>query len=90
MKPQDDWQHHVDTINIQLKQLTTEPGSTPSNPEKSEKYNASHEPYYELLRIAPDNYFSNTKQTTPEIQHTTKNHVAIKTSCKDKKQLLLN
>ena len=36
-KPQDDWQHQVETINIQLKQLTTEPDYTPQTHNHSDK-----------------------------------------------------
>ena len=50
---------------------------------------------YELLHDAPDNYFPQ-EPAHPEIdsnsviQHTTKHHVTIKTSCNDEKQPLLN
>ena len=50
---------------------------------------------YELLYDAPDNYFPQ-ESTHPEIdptsviQHTTKHHVTIKTSCNDAKQPLLD
>ena len=49
----------------------------------------------ELLHDAPDNYFpqqSNSPETDPnsEIQHTTKHHVTVKTSCNNEKQPLLN
>ena len=55
----------METINIQLKQLTTEPDSTPPTPEQSETPSTSPEQYYELLSDAPDNYF---KQPTPQNQ----------------------
>ena len=87
----------METINIQLKRLTTEPESTPPTPVQSETPSTSPDQYYELLRDAPDNYFTK-QQTHPEIDpdlnihHDSpiKNHVTIKTSCNDQKQPLLN
>ena len=87
----------METINIQLKRLTTEPESTPPTPVQSETPSTSPDQYYELLRDAPDNYFIK-QQTHPEIDpdlnihHDSpiKNHVTIKTSCNDQKQPLLN
>ena len=55
----------METINIQLKRLTTEPESTPPTPEPSETPNTSPDQNYELLRDAPDNYF---EQPTPQKQ----------------------
>ena len=55
----------METINIQLKRLTTEPDSTPPTPDQSETPSTSPDQYYELLRDAPDNYFT---QPTPQIQ----------------------
>ena len=70
----------ADSITEDLQQLTLE---------------TQPEDLYELLHDAPDNYFpqqSNNPETDPnsEIQHTTKHHVTIKTSCNNEKQPLLN
>ena len=87
----------METINIQLKRPTIEPESTPPTPVQSETPSTSPDQYYELLRDAPDNYF--TKQQThseidPDlnIHHDSPitNHVTIKTSCNDQRQPLLN
>ena len=68
----------MESINIQLKQLTTEPDSTPPTPEPSETPNTSPDQYYKLLRDAPDNYF---EQPTPQ---------PPTSSCNEQKQPLLN
>ena len=58
----------METINIQLKRLTTEPDSTPPRPEQSETPSTSPDQYYELLSDAPDNYFEQpTPQNQPQI-----------------------
>ena len=79
--PQDDWQRQVDTISIQLKQLTTEPDTKPQDPTDSDDKVTPQESLYELLREAPDNYLSDNTRTTllqtkntPENQHTTSVH----------------
>ena len=47
-KPQDDWQRQVDSIRIQLKQLTTEPDSPSTTPQATEQH-IPQESLYELL-----------------------------------------
>ena len=77
-KPQDYWQRQVKTINIQLKQLTTEPDYTPQTHNHSDNDEHPQESYYELMRDAPDKYFSDNTQISsvptdksPEIHHQT-------------------
>ena len=48
-KPQDDWQRQVETINIQLKQLTTEPDYIPQTPTHSDSNQLTQESYYDLM-----------------------------------------
>ena len=53
------------------------------------------EDLYELLHDAPDNCFPHQPthpkiDPTPEIHHTSKNHVTIKTSCNNEKQPILD
>ena len=55
----------METINIQLKQLTTEPdgipqlSTHPDNDERPQEFN------YDLMRDTPDNYLSDNIQTSP-------------------------
>ena len=70
----------ADSITENIQQLTLE---------------TQPEDLYKLLHGAPDNYFpqqSNNPETDlkSEIQHTTKHHVTIKTTCNNEKQPLLN
>ena len=89
---EDDWQHQLSpkpaTTAVCETQLTTQ------NSQQS-RLETQHDDLYKLLHNAPDNYFlqqTNNPETesNSEIQHTTKHHVTIKTSCNDKKQPLLN
>ena len=88
----DDWQHPPSPKTT--KTLTFKTDSTTENsPQPSPE--PQHEDLYELLHDAPDNYFPqqpNNHESDPdsEIQHTTKHHVTIETSCNDEKQPLLN
>ena len=88
----DDWQHQLSPkptkTSICEAELTTETLQQLT-------LETQPEDVYELLHDAPDNYFpqqSNNPETDPnsEIQHTTKHHVTIKTSCNNEKQPLLN
>ena len=97
-KPQDDWQRQVDSISIQLKQLTTEPDSPPTTPQTTEQH-IPQESLYELLRNAPDNYFTNPHEPhhpnmdiTPRIHHKTITNTCETTnsSCNEPKQPLLD
>ena len=76
----------MDLINIQLKQLTTEPDYTPLTPQPSNPDNTPSETYYELLRDAPDNYFA------PPIQqiNTTQNPETPHSSCNQTQPPLLD
>ena len=89
----------METINIQLKRLTTEPNSTPPTPEPSETPNTSPDQYYELLRDAPDNYFEQpTPQNQPQIDLISKTQLKTTTvqsqpstsSCNEQKRPLLD
>ena len=64
-KPQDDWQRQKETINIQLKQLTTEPEYTPQTTTHFDNNEPPQESYYELMRDAPDKYLSDNTQPSP-------------------------
>ena len=81
----------METIDIQLKQLTTEPDYTPQTHKHSDNDEPPQESYYELMRDAPDKYFSDNTQTfpvptdnSPEIQHPST------FSCNEQKQPLLD
>ena len=89
----------METINIQLKQLTTKPDSTPPTPEQSETPSTSPDQDYELLSDAPDNYFVQpTPQNQPQIdlipetQHkiTTVESQPSNSSCNEQKRPLLD
>ena len=67
----------METTNIYLTQLTTEPDFTPQTSTNSDNNEPLQESYYELLQGAPDKYFSDDTQfnssythKTPEIHHT--------------------
>ena len=88
----DDWQHQ-----LSAKPAKTVVCETELTTQISQQSTLETQPddLYELLHNAPDNYFlqqTNNPETesNSEIQHTTKHHVTIKTSCNDKKQPLLN
>ena len=55
----------METINIQLKQLTTEPNYIPQTQNHSDNDEPPQESYYELMRDAPDKYFSDNTQISP-------------------------
>ena len=97
-KPQDDWQRQVESISIQLIQLTTEPDSSLITPQTIEQ-DISQESFYELLRNASDNYFANPHEAThpkmdvtPQIHHTSITNTCENThsSCNEPKQPLLD
>ena len=88
----------MDSISIQLKQLTTEPNSPSTTPQTPEQH-FPQESLYELLSKAPDNYFTNPHQphhpntdVTPTIHHNTitNTHETTKSSCNEPKQPLLD
>ena len=56
----------METINIQLKQLTTEPKYTPQTSIHSDNNEPPQELYYEFMRDAPDKYFSDNIQNSLE------------------------
>ena len=81
----------METISIQLKQLTTEPNYTPQTTTHSDRNAIPQESYYELMRDAPDKYLSDTIQTPsthtddpPDIHHPSN------ISCNEQKQPLLD
>ena len=71
-KPQDDWQRRVNPIQIQLKQLTTEPDSTPQSPQSSNSIDISQQTYYELLRTS---ITSCNKQKQPLLDDDLTDHI---------------
>ena len=82
----------MDSISLQLKQLTIEPDS----PQTTEQH-IPQEFFYELLSNAPDNYFTNphephhpTTDVTPKIHHNTitKTCEATNSSCNEPEQPL--
>ena len=88
----DDWQHPPSPKTTKTLTFKTD-FTTENSPQPSPE--PQHEDLYELLHDAPDNYFPqqpNNPESDPdsEIQHTTKHHVTIQTSCNDEKQPLLN
>ena len=68
--PQDDWQRQVDTISIQLKQLTTETDTRPQDLTDSDDNEPPQESYYQLLRDAPSRQYTN--DSVADKQHTRK------------------
>ena len=90
--PADDWQHQLGP-----KPTQTSVCGTDLTTENSKQLTLEIQPedLYELLHDASDSYFPQ-EPTHPEIdsnsviQHTTKHHVTIKTSCNDGKQPLLD
>ena len=55
----------METINVQLKQLTTETDYTPQTTTHTGYNEMSQESYHELMRDAPDTYLSDNIQTSP-------------------------
>ena len=89
--PQDDWQRQVDTISIQLKQLTNETDTKPQDLTDSDDNEPPQESYYQLLRDAPDNYLSDiTRTTQSQTNNTPENHHTTTLSCNEQKQPLLD
>ena len=81
----------METINIQLKQLTTEPEYTPQTPTYSNNDELPQESYYELMRDAPDKYFSdNTHISPPTTDKSPEIHHPNPFSCNEQKQPLLD
>ena len=79
------------TINIQLKQLTAEPDYTPQRHNHSDNDQPPHESYYELMRDAPDEYFSdNTQISSAPTGKSLEIHHPDIFSCNEQKQLLLD
>ena len=56
----------METINIQLKQLTTEPDYTPQTSTHTDSNEPAQESYYDFMRDSPDKYLSDNIQTSPE------------------------
>ena len=88
----------MDSISIQLKQLTTEPDSPSTTPQTTEQH-TPQKSLYELLSNAPDNYFINphephhsSTEVTPKIHHNTITNTCETTnsSCNEPKQPLLD
>ena len=81
----------METINIQLKQLTTEPDDMPQTRTHSDSNQLTQESYYDLMRDAPDNYFSDHIQTPPACtENLPKIHHPSTFSCNEQKQPLLD
>ena len=81
----------MDTINIQLKQLTTEPDYTPQTHNQPDNDEPPQESYYELMRDAPDKYFSDNTQTSPvPTDNSPEIHHPSPFSCNEQKQPLLD
>ena len=88
----------MDSIGIQLKQLTTEPDSPSTTPQTPEQH-IPQGSLYQLLSNAPDNYFTNPLEphhpnidVTPKIHHNTTTNTCERTnsSCNEHKQPLLD
>ena len=81
----------METINIQLKQLTTEPDYNPQTSTHSDNNEPTQESYYELMRDAPDKYFSDNIQDSSELTaQSPQNHLQSTSSCNKQKQPLLD
>ena len=81
----------METINIQLKQLTTEPDYNPQTSTHSDNNEPTQESYYELMRDAPDKYFSDNIQNSSELTaKSPQNHLPSTSSCNEQKQPLLD
>ena len=81
----------METINIQLKQLTTEPDYNPQTSTHSDNNEPTQESYYELKRYAPDKYFSDNIQNSSELtDKSPQNHLPSTSSCNEQKQPLLD
>ena len=81
----------METINIQLKQLTTEPDYTLQTLTQSDSNQPAQESYYDLMRDAPDKYFSDHIQTpTALTENPPKIHHPSTFSCNEQKQPLLD
>ena len=81
----------METINIQLKQLTTEPDYNPQTSTHADNNEPTQESYYELMRDAPDKYFSDNFQDSSELTaQSPQNHLQSTSSCNEQKQPLLD
>ena len=81
----------METINIQLKQLTTEPDYNPQTSTHSDNNEPTQESNYELMRDAPDKYFSDNLQNSSELTaQSPQNHLQSTSSCNKQKQPLLD
>ena len=80
----------MEIINIQLKQLTTEPDYNSQTSTHSDNNEPTQESYYELMRDAPDKYFSDNIQNSSELTaKSPQNHLPSTSSCNEQKQPLL-
>ena len=81
----------MESINIQLKQLTTEPDDMPQTLTHSDSNQLTQESYYDLMRDAPDKYFSDHIQIPPACtENPPKIHHPSTFSCNEQKQPLLD
>ena len=81
----------METINIQLKQLTTEPDYNPQTSTHSGNNEPTQESYYGLMRDAPDKYFSDNIQNSSELtDKSPQNHLPSIASCIEQQQPLLD
>ena len=73
------------------KQLTTEPDYTPQTHNHSDNDELPQESYYELMRNAPDKYFSDNTQISPlPTDEALEIHHPSTFSCNEQKQPLLD
>ena len=76
----------MDSLSIQLKQLTTEPDTKPRDPTDYDDNEPPEETYYELLRETLDNYLShNTRTTLLQTNKTPENTHTMTFPCNDQK-----
>ena len=81
----------METINIQLKHLTTEPDYTPQTHKHSDNDEPPQQSYYELMRDAPDKNVSDNIQISPSpTDKSPKDHHPSTFSCNEQKQPLLD
>ena len=81
----------METINIQLKHLTAEPDYNPQTSTHSDNNEPTQESYYELMRDAPDKYFSDNLQNSSELTaQSPQNHLQSTSCCNKQKQPLLD
>ena len=81
----------METIDIQLKKLTKEPDYTPQTHKHSDNDEPPQESYYELMKDAPDKYFSDNTRTSPvPTDNSPEIHHPSTFSCNEQKQPLLD